>query len=148
MLITTHDDSLNIYLTIYCRSVRPDIQIISRATLEQNTEIMHRAGADIVHSYASMGAMSILNQIKGDRIVTVTEGLNIFRVRVPRSLDGKALAECGVRERTGCTIVALRSEDGAMTVNPTAQTKLAVSQELVLAGSEESQSKFSEQFGE
>lgn len=148
VLITTHDDSLNIYLTIYCRSVRPDIQIISRSTLEQNTEIMHRAGADIVHSYASMGAMSILNQIKGDRIVTVTEGLNIFRVNVPKSLDGKTLATCGVRQRTGCTIVAARDASNAMAVNPPASTTLVAGHEMVLAGSEASQSKFAEQFGE
>jgi Trk K+ transport system NAD-binding subunit len=32
VFITTHNDDLNIYLTIYCRRLRPDIQIISRAT--------------------------------------------------------------------------------------------------------------------
>jgi voltage-gated potassium channel len=31
VVITTHDDDMNIYLTIYCRRLRPDIQIISRA---------------------------------------------------------------------------------------------------------------------
>lgn len=148
VLITTHDDSLNIYLTIYCRSVRPDMQIISRATLEQNVETMHRAGADFVHSYASMGATSIFNQIKGDRIVTLTEGLDIFRLRVPSSLDTKTLADCGVREKTGCTIVAVRDTDGSLVINPPAITRLSTGQELVLAGSEESESKFLEQFGE
>src|SRR5690606_37373781 len=34
ILITTHDDDMNIYLTIYCRRLRPDAQIISRAGLE------------------------------------------------------------------------------------------------------------------
>ena len=32
IVITTHDDDMNIYLTIYCRRLKPDIQIISRAT--------------------------------------------------------------------------------------------------------------------
>lgn len=148
VLITTHDDSLNIYLTIYCRSVRPDIQIISRATLEPNTETLHRAGADFVHSYATMGAMSIFNQIKGDRIVTVTEGLEIFRLRVPKSLDAKTLAECGVREKTKCTIVALRDADGQLTVNPPADARLTTGQEMVLAGSDEAENRFLDQFGE
>lgn len=146
VLITTHDDSLNIYLTIYCRSVRPDIQIISRATLEQNTEMLHRAGADFVHSYASMGAMSIFNQIKGDRIVTVAEGLDIFRLPAPTALDGITLAECGVREMTGCTIVALRDDDGSLAINPPAATRLRAGQEMVLAGSQEAESRFLEQF--
>ena len=30
IVITTHDDDMNVYLTIYCRRLRPDIQIISR----------------------------------------------------------------------------------------------------------------------
>jgi voltage-gated potassium channel len=37
VIITTRDDDTNIYLTIYCRKLRPDIQIISRATFETNT---------------------------------------------------------------------------------------------------------------
>ena len=36
VIVTTHDDDLNVYLTIYCRRLRPDIQIISRATEERN----------------------------------------------------------------------------------------------------------------
>ncbi len=148
VLVTTHDDPLNIYLTIYCRSVRPDIQIISRATFEQNIETLHHAGADFVHSYASMGAVSIFNQIRGDRIVTVTEGLDIFRLRVPPSLADKTLVECGVREATGCTIVALRDPDGELIINPPADAVLRADQEMVVAGSEESETKFLQQFGE
>ncbi|MEM9373804.1 MAG: NAD-binding protein, partial [Planctomycetota bacterium] len=148
VLITTHDDSLNIYLTIYCRSVCPDIQIISRATLEQNIETLHRAGADFVHSYASMGSTGIFNQLKGDRIVTVTEGLEIFRLQVPDSLDGQTLAGCGVREQTGCTIVAVRGENGKLAINPSPSTELVAGQDMVLAGSQESETRFHEVYVE
>lgn len=147
VLITTQDDSLNIYLTIYCRSVRPDLQIISRATLEQNTETLHKAGADFVHSYASMGATSIINQIKGDRVVTVAEGLDIFRSAVPRSIAGQTLAECGVREQTGCTIVALEGESGRPEINPRATTRLEAGREMVLAGSDEAKARFIDRYG-
>ena len=146
VLITTHDDSLNIYLTIYCRSVRPDIQIISRATLEQNIETLHRAGADFVHSYASMGSVSMYDMIRGDRVVTITEGLDIFRTPAPESLDSTALIDCGVRERTGCTIVALRADDGSLVTNPPADTVLRAGQEMILAGSAESERQFRELF--
>jgi len=54
VLITTHDDDVNIYLTIYCRKLRSKIQIISRATLDRNISKLYTAGADIVLSYASM----------------------------------------------------------------------------------------------
>ena len=147
VLITTHDDSLNIYLTIYCRSVRPDIQIISRATLKQNTDTLHRAGADFVHSYASMGATSIFNVLKGDRVATVTDGLDIFRRPVPASLDGKRLSECGVRARTGCTIIALRDARGGLIPNPPASAELRTGQDMVLAGGSKAEALFVEAFG-
>ena len=38
VVITTHDDDVNVYLTLYCRRLRGDIQIISRATLERNRQ--------------------------------------------------------------------------------------------------------------
>ncbi|MCB0079739.1 MAG: NAD-binding protein, partial [Caldilineaceae bacterium] len=61
VLVTTHDDDTNIYLTIYCRRLRPNVQLISRARLERNVATLHRAGADFVLSYASMGANTIFN---------------------------------------------------------------------------------------
>ena len=147
ILITTHNDSLNIYLTIYCRSVRPDAQLISRSTLKQNTETLHKAGADFVHSYASMGSTSIFNQLMGDRIASVAEGLDLFRRQVPDSLDKKSLSECGVRDRTGCTIIAIRDPQQGLIANPNASTVLQIGQEMVLAGGTEAEARFIEAYG-
>jgi Trk K+ transport system NAD-binding subunit len=148
VLVTTHDDNLNIYLTIYCRSVRPDIQIVSRCTLERNTDTLHRAGADFVLSYASMGAMSIFNLIERSQIVTIAEGLELVRLQTPESLHGKSLVRSGVREQTGCTIVAVRDESGGLLINPEADTRLTAGREMILVGSRESQSRFLEKFVE
>jgi voltage-gated potassium channel len=147
VLITTNNDSLNIYLTIYCRSVRPDAQLICRATQKQNTETLHRAGADFVHSYASMGATSIINQLVGDRVATVAEGLDLFRRPVPASLENLALSECGVRDRTGCSIIAIRDPQLGLIATPPASTVLIAGQELVLAGGTEAETRFIEAYG-
>ena len=97
VLVTTHDDDTNIYLTIYCRRLRPDAQIISRARLERNVATLHRAGADFVLSYASMSASTIMNLLNCDSILMVTEGLDVFEVEVPESLVGKSIAEAKIR---------------------------------------------------
>ncbi|MFG0285613.1 MAG: potassium channel family protein [Phycisphaerales bacterium JB039] len=148
VLVTTHDDNLNTYLTIYCRSVRPDIQIVSRCTLERNVDMLHRAGADFVLSYASMGAMSVFNLIERSQIMTIAEGLELVRLQTPESLHNKSLARSGVREQTGCTIVALRTESGRLLINPEAETRLVAGREMILVGSRESQSRFLERFVE
>ncbi len=148
VLVTTHDDNLNIYATIYCRSVRPDVLIVSRSTLERNTETLHRAGADFVFSYASMGATSLFNLIRGSRIVSIAEGLDVFSMVVPRSLEGKTIVESGVRERTGCTIVAVRGNGEGLLINPPPHETLEPGFEMVLVGSMESESKFLKRYSE
>jgi voltage-gated potassium channel len=145
VLVTTHDDNTNLLLTMICRRLRPDVQIIARVTAERNVRTLHRAGADFVLSYASLGAGAVLNLLTGSRLVTVTEGLEIFRTPVPRSMQGRTIAESGVRERTGCTIVALRDRAGGpLRVNPPATTPLAEGTELVLAGDATARDKFAE----
>ena len=107
VVISTHDDDTNIYLTIYCRKLRPNVRIVSRATLERNVATLHRAGADFVMSYASMGANAILTLLDRSDVVMVAEGLNIFRVPVPPELVGRTMAEADIRRKTGSTVVAL-----------------------------------------
>jgi Trk K+ transport system NAD-binding subunit len=143
VLVTTRDDNINLFLTIFCRRLRPDVQIIARVNAERNVRTLHRAGADCVLSFASMGAGSVLNLLTGSTLVTVTEGLEVFRIPVPQVLMGKTIAQSGVRERTGCTIVAVRSEvGGPLRTNPPATTLLAAGDELVLAGDVQSRKKF------
>jgi Trk K+ transport system NAD-binding subunit len=60
VLLTTNDDAINIYLCIYCRRLNPELRIVSRATHERNVEAIHRAGADFVLSYSSLGRESAL----------------------------------------------------------------------------------------
>ena len=141
VIITTHDDPTNIYLTIYCRKLCPDIQIISRANLERNISKLHTAGADLVMSYASMAANTILNLLKPDELVMLAEGLNIFRVVVPPSYVGKSLAESQVRTQTGCNVIAVCDSE-ATCINPGPSYRFGENNELILIGNGEAESRF------
>jgi len=144
-IITTHDDAMNIYLTFYCRQLRPEIQIISRATSERSVSKLHMAGADLVLSYASMGANAIINVLKTDEISMFTEGLNVFSVTMPGTLAGKNLQETDVREKTGCSVIALKSE-GKLIVAPDPLIPLSGKDELILIGTTDSERKFLESY--
>ncbi|MEX1351005.1 MAG: NAD-binding protein [Desulfobacterales bacterium] len=141
IIITTHDDPTNIYLTIYCRRLCPDIQIISRANLERNISKLHTAGADLVMSYASMAANTILNLLKPDELLMLAERLNIFRVVVPPSYVDKSLAESHIRSQTGCNVVAICDRE-AMRINPEPSYRFSENDELILIGSEEAETRF------
>jgi voltage-gated potassium channel len=145
-IITTNDDATNIYLTIYCRRLRPDMQIVSRATLERNISTLHRAGADFVMSYASMGANAIYNVLERGDVVMLAEGLDVFRHSVPPRLADKPIVETGIRQQTGCSIVAVE-RNGEVVINPPADYSLPADAELILIGTTEGEKQFVEQYG-
>jgi Trk K+ transport system NAD-binding subunit len=141
VFITTHNDDVNIYLTIYCRRLRPDIQIISRATLDRNINVLHAAGADLVMSHASMAANTIINILTPDRVLMLTEGLNIFRCRVHPSLVGKTLLNSDIRETTGCSVIAIFRND-SLVINPDPTEPFMTDDELLIIGTAASEKAF------
>lgn len=147
VIITTHADDVNLYLTLHCRRYRPDIEIITRCTVDRHVAALHKAGADFVQSYASIGASSLFNLLQRSRVVTVAQGLDVFKVMVPVEVVGKSIAQCGVRENTGCTIIGLRDASG-LKPNPSALTILNADNELVIIGDWASRNRYFERYGD
>ncbi|MFT5505674.1 MAG: voltage-gated potassium channel [Gammaproteobacteria bacterium] len=141
VIITTRDDETNIYLTIFCRLLRPDIQIISRSTLERNVAALHRAGSDIVMSYASMGSNAFFNLLQRSDLLMIAEGLDVFKVPVPKELAGKSLAEANLRQRTQCSIIGIDSEDETR-INPSPESLLPTDGEIVLIGTPAAEAEY------
>jgi Trk K+ transport system NAD-binding subunit len=145
VIITPHDDETNIYLSIYARLLRPDIQIIARATLERNVAALHRAGASMVISYASMGANVLFNLLERSDLLMVAEGLNVFKLPAPEALAGKTLADAAIRQKTGCTVIGIDKHDTTLTdLRP--HTVIPQGAEIVLIGNAEGEQAFLESF--
>ena len=147
VLITTHDDDMNIYLTIYARRLRPNIQIISRSTLQRNVNTLHRAGSDFVLSYATMGANAIFNILERNDIIIIAEGLNVFTVKTPAHLVGKSLKDSAIRQETSCNVLSITTADNQI-INPKPDFEIPAESELVLVGTNEDENKFMDLFKE
>jgi Trk K+ transport system NAD-binding subunit len=145
ILITTHDDNVNVYLTRYCRGLRPDARIVSRSKLDRNVSTLYRAGADAVLSYAGTGSAAIWNHLRGDETVLVAQGLNVFRTPIPEELAGTTLAAAHVHRRTSCNVVAVE-RDGVLVGNPDPHEPLPLTGELVIVGTDVAEARFSEEF--
>ena len=141
LIITTHDDDTNTFLTIFFRKLRPKVQIISRCTHEGNVTRLHRAGADLVLSSASMGANVIFNELKGKENLLIAEGVSVFSVPVPVSVEGLTLAESKISSKTGCSIVGIQS-GGADETELKPDTVLPPGGVLTLIGSVEAEETF------
>lgn len=107
---------------------------------------LHRAGADSVLSYGSMGASAVMNFLQRGNILMVAEGLYLFEIGVPAELAGRTIAESSIRQRTDCTVVALRTERGVQVV-PDAFAKLPAGADIVLIGTAEAEERFLETYG-
>jgi Trk K+ transport system NAD-binding subunit len=139
--VTTHDDDMNLWLTLYCRRLRPHVEILGRVNLDRNLTTMHRAGADFVLSYASLGAMEAWNALRPDSTVLLAEGLVVFRVPVPASLAGRTLRDADLPATTGCTLIGIVRSDGCATeIGP--ETRLPADADLVLMGDGAAEARF------
>ena len=146
VLLTTHDDAMNIYLASYCRRLNPDLRIVSRITLERNIESIHRAGADFVLSYASLGVAAVISALQGKDLVVLGEDLDLFALPAPRSLQGETLLTSGIGAGTGLIVIGIQ-ENGEVITNPSPDTKLEEGSELVMMGSTAQRIKFWDLFG-
>ena len=146
VLLTTSDDAVNVYLAVYCRRLKPNLRIVSRITHDRNLEAIHRAGADFVLSYSSLGAEAVMSLLEGHELVILGEGVDLFSVRLPRSLENKTLAETGIGSRTGLSVVAVR-QDGQLVTTLRASMQLEAGAQLIMLGSVRQRRAFDDAFG-
>jgi K+/H+ antiporter YhaU regulatory subunit KhtT len=93
-----------------------------------------------------MGANTIFNLLDRSDILMVTEGLDVLRIKLPPSLSGKTLANSGIRQKTGCNVVAIVTEEG-MQFNLDPNLPLPAETEIILIGSVAAEKRFLDIYG-
>jgi Trk K+ transport system NAD-binding subunit len=141
VVLTTNDDAMNIYLALYCRRLNPALRIVSRITHERNVEAIHRAGADFVLSYTTLGIEAVMSVLHGYPPVLLGEGIELFTLRVPSSLAGRTLGDSAIGSKTGLSVVALQ-QDHEMITPLTSETTLKQGADLLMLGSPEQRAAF------
>lgn len=145
VMLTTHDDTMNIYLASYCRQLNNDVKIVSRISEARNIDIMHKAGADFVLSYSTLGSEAVLSISKGQELTVLGEGFTLFIIPIPKSLEGKSLAESGIGYKTGLSVIAIKEKSEVVT-SLSADTILPQDAEIVMLGNIEMKQKFNKSY--
>ena len=146
VLLTTNEDAMNIYLAVYCRRLNARLRIVSRITHERNLEAIHRAGADFVLSYTTLGIEAVMSLLRGYPPVLLGEGVELFSLPVPETLAGRMLKDSDIGSGTGLSVVALQA-GGELIVPLTSETRLPRGAELLMLGSHEQRTEFEQAFG-
>ncbi len=142
LIVTTNNDSTNVFLTLAVRMHLPHARIVARANSEEIVAQLYQAGADFVVSNASVGASILLNILESKASAFLTEGISVFRRPLPDALVGKTIGESHLRPRTGCSIVAIERAGEQTVVSPTPDTTLQEGSTLLLIGTPEQETAF------
>ena len=119
---------------------------MSRITHDRNLEAIHRAGADFVLSYSSLGTEAVVSLIEGHDLVMLGEGVDLFSVPLPPSLENKLLSESRIGSLTGLSVVAIQ-QNGETVTKLRSEMKLEPGAQLVMLGDAEQRTLFSKAFG-
>jgi len=140
-------DAENIYIILTARGFRSDLQIIARASEEEATAKLLRAGAtQVISPYFSVGrriAQLFLRPNVLDFIDTAfgTERLDIEigEVRIPErsALAGKKLADSMIRQEAGVIVLAVKSAEGKMAFNPAEDSVIRAGDCLIVIGGDD-----------
>jgi Trk K+ transport system NAD-binding subunit len=145
VILTTNDDAANIYLATYARRLNPEAHILSRITHDRNLAAIQRAGADLILSYSTLGAESVLALLQGRPPVVLGAGLSFHDLPCPGELAGKTLGESGIGKRTGLTVIAVEREEELLTDTGPA-TRLDPGCVLLVLGTDEQVVSFREEY--
>jgi len=146
-VVAVSSDAENLYIVLTARGFRSDLKIIARASEDEATSKLMRAGASQVLSpYYFIGhriAQLLLRPNVLDFIDTAigTERLDIGigEVQIPdRSVFvNKSLADSAIRQQAGVIVVAVKSAGSTMRFNPSPDTVIHGGDCLIVIGADE-----------
>ncbi len=150
LIVCSGEDSINLFVVLSARAIKPDLFIIARSIEGVNEAKMRLAGANRVISPYQIGGRHMANLAIRPHItdffevVTLDNGEEVWVeelvVAENARLDGKTVGEADVRRQTGVTLVALRQDigDGRLsTIVPNANTRMSAGDELIVLGTRE-----------
>jgi len=139
-------DAENLYIVLTARGFRSDLKIIARASEEEATSKLLRAGASQVLSpYFFVGsriAQLLLRPNVLDFIDAAfgTERLDVeigeVRIEAKSALVGKKLGDAAIRQQADVIILGVKPAEGALLFNPAPETVIRPSDTLIVIGAD------------
>jgi Trk K+ transport system NAD-binding subunit len=143
VVIALDDDTQAVYATLVLTWMAPDVEVIARANDPDNVWKLYNSGADYVLSLQTVtGRMLASHLIEGETILTPGMQFDLVRTDAP-ALAGRSLGEVDVRERTGCTVVAVE-RDGTLESGLGPEFVVEADDTLVVAGDDDATARFLE----
>ncbi len=146
VVLALPDDTTTEFATLVVRDLDPSVEVVARVREQESVSKVYRAGADYVLSLASVaGRMIAAAVLPDEEVLSPDTQVNVVRLPAP-GLAGQTLDGAAVRERTGCTVVAVE-RDGRVITDLGPDFRVEEGDDIVVAGADEGVNRFREVFG-
>jgi voltage-gated potassium channel len=140
-------DAENIYIVLTARGLRPDLKILARASEEEATSKLLRAGAsEVLSPYHFIGHRMAQLLLRPNVLDFVDAAFGrerldfeIGEVKIAGKsrLVGKKLGDSEIPRQAGVIVLALRNREGKMTFNPPPESLIQPEDCLIVIGADE-----------
>jgi Trk K+ transport system NAD-binding subunit len=145
VILAPENDSAALLAAAVVRDFAPDVPIIACAALEESVERIHQAGADFVLSVSQVAGQILAHHILGEMVFQQSR-IKLSKLKVSR-LSGQRDLLSGIREQTGCTVIAVERA-GEVMMDITPSFELSEDDALYVCGTLDAFNRFHEQFSE
>lgn len=143
-IVALDTDSATLFATVIIKDLVPRLPVIARVNRAVNVERIHRAGADFALSISQVSGQLLVRRLLGEEAIAFDPQLKLQLVEAS-ALVGKHPAELGIRERTGCSVVAVERDEELMQEFG-ADFRFAAADRVYVCGSAEATRSFTETF--
>ncbi|HEY4562037.1 MAG TPA: TrkA C-terminal domain-containing protein, partial [Thermoanaerobaculia bacterium] len=113
VILALDTDAATLFATVILKDLAPEVPVIARVNEAENVERIHRAGADFALSISQVSGQMLAQKLLGQEAVAVDPQLKILKI-APDGLAGRHPSGLGIRERTGCSVVAVERGDDVL----------------------------------
>ena len=143
VVLALDTDSATVLAATVLRDYAPDLPIIASAYLAENVARIQRAGVDFALSVSQVAGQLLAYHVLGE-MVSLQPRIKLVRVGAGRLAGKNPVAE-RIRERTGCTIVAVE-RDGQVVMDFPASFRLSSDDALYICGTTDAVARYYEEF--
>ncbi len=110
IILALETDSATIFTSAVIRGLAPDVVILAATSRVENASRIHRAGADFALSVSQVAGQLLTYHLLGQESFSLEAAIKLVATS-GENLAGRPLDTFRLRERTGCSVVAVERGD-------------------------------------
>ena len=144
LLSALHFDADNLLVIVTAKGLNPDLKIVAKASNKESERKLQQVGADRVVMPNFIGGLRMASEMIRPSVVSFLDNMlrvkdtavRVEEIHIPSSstLVGKSLADSGILEIEGVTVVALSDGKGSNSFNPPRDRTLRTDDVVIVMG--------------